>query len=65
MDVVIVSLQLANDMLREEVVNLNSQIRFTESYLENANDKIKILNESVNKLEKALAISDEKLKITT
>lgn len=65
MDGIVVSLQLVNDMLREEIMNLNRQIHLTESYLENANDKIKLLNASIDKLEKELSNSEEKLKTTS
>ena len=47
MEDVIVSLQLSNDLWRQEVIQLNSQIRLTETYLENAKDRIRILEEII------------------
>lgn len=62
MEDVIVSLQLSNDLLRQEVIQLNSQIRLTETYLDNAKDRIRILEEIMRHLEADVKRKEEQLK---
>lgn len=47
MENVISSLQMSNDLLRQEVIQLNSQIRLTESYLENEKENVRVLQEII------------------
>ena len=62
MENVISSLQMSNDLLRQEIIQLNSQIHFTESYLENANEKIRVLQEIIRHHESYVKNIEEKNK---
>jgi len=62
MEDVIVSLQLSNDLWRQEVIQLNSQIRLTETYLENAKDRIRILEEIIRHFESDIKKREEQSK---
>ena len=62
MEDAIVSLQLSNDLWRQEVIQLNSQIRLTETYLENAKDRIRILEEIIRHFESDIKKREEQSK---
>ena len=62
MEDVIASLQLSNDLWRQEVIQLNSQIRLTETYLENAKDRIRILEEIIRHFESDIKKREEQSK---
>ena len=59
MEDAIVSLQLSNDLWRQEVIQLNSQIRLTETYLENAKDRIRVLEEIIRHFESDIKKREE------
>ena len=62
MEDAIVSLQLSNDLWRQEVIQLNSQIRLTETYLENAKDSIRVLEEIIRHFESDIKKREEQSK---
>ena len=62
MEDAIVSLQLSNDLWRQEVIQLNSQIRLTETYLENAKDRIRVLEEIIRHFESDIKKREEQSK---